>query len=149
MIFYRYRRTLFDISIETPAHLFMNCNLGISLRRKRNFVMQLIHPEYQNLSHEQLVHSNFEKKDKTTNVLNFLITIGNYIIYKYKMKKHYNVDAYITEIDISKSFTQELKNRITSDHNRMNLLEFKETWDPGESASLANYTDKEITLWKI
>ena len=57
-------------------------------------------------------------------------------MYKAKMKKYYNVDTEVSDIQIAKSFMDTVKNRIMVDHKRMNLIEFKETWDPGGTYSI-------------
>ena len=141
--FDRHRCTLCNISIETQKHLTM--------RNKRNSILQLIHPDIQNgnLSQQNLIYSNFEKNDKTSIVQQLVITVGNYTIYKEKMKKFYNVDTNVSANQIAKNFIDSLKNRITNDHNRMSVIEFKKTWDPGGTNSLLIYTEKEIVMWKV
>ena len=147
--FDRDRCTLCNISIETPKHIFTICKFGLLMRNKRKFILQLIHLGNRNLSQENLIYSIFRNNDRVNKILQFIITVSNYCMYKAKMKKYYNVDTEVSDIQIAKSFIDTVKDRIMVDHKRMNVIEFKETWDPGGTYSILTYTDNEITGWNI
>ena len=147
--FERHRCTLCNISIETPKHLFSICRLGLMMRNKRNSILQKMNLNQQNTYEENFIYSNFKNDGIDNNIRKFIVTAANYTIYKAKMKKFYNVDTNVSNIDIAKIFIETVKNRITIDHKRMSQLNFKETWDPGGSQSLMEYTVNEIKRWKI
>ena len=119
------------------------------MRNKRNSILQKMNFNQQNINEENFIYSNFKNDGIDNNIRKFIITVANYTIYKAKMKKFYNVDTNVSNIDIAKIFIETVKNRIIIDHKRMNQFKFKETWDPGGTHSLMVYTEKEIKRWKI
>ena len=135
--------------IDTPKHLFLYCSLGNELRNMQNKLILAYNIQSENITTENRIYSNFTLKRIDIKVIQFIITLSNYTLYKFKMNKFYNVGTEITESNIKFSFLQALKNRIICDHKNMMLNNFINTWDPGGNFKFLNYDTTNIISWRI
>ena len=140
---------LCDDCIDTPKHLFLYCRLGFEMRVMMIQLINALKIQSLNITEENFVYANLDSKKKETFVIQLIITLCNYTIYKFKMSKFYNIDVEINCIMIKYSFLQSLKNRILCDHNNMIINTFIDTWDPGGENKLFSYDDNKIASWKF
>ena len=133
---------------DTPTHLFLHCNLGSELRTTRNFLINELNILNIHYGPDKLAYSNF-KFPSNAKAVQFIITSSNYTIYKFKMKKFFNVDANINETSILHAFIQKVKSRIATDLKRMNSDLFNEIWDPGGRNSLFHISNGVIDSWSF
>ena len=160
LIFKRYRLNINDMlnldrqkcilcyqSIETPKHLFTQCNYGYSLRQKRNQLLRKYDNGFDILNENNLVYSIMREKTNAAKVAQLIITLSNFVIYQFKLKKFFNVTAEVNEHMISNNFISKLKFRILSDHKRLTYRDFIGLWDPGEPYINSSYNKDKINNW--
>ena len=135
--------------IETPNHVFTYCKLGKSMRLVRNKIVNFLNVKKINFTPENLIYANFKLNKNENNVIQYVISLSNYIIYTNKMKKFYNVDSQVSEDSIKFSFLHAIKKRIVCDHKLLNQDKFIESWDPGGREYLFNYNYDKIISWNI
>ena len=134
---------------DTPEHLFTECTYGFSMRLVRDSLIEVYRPINLNLTIENLVYANLNNKSTTNTVINFLITVSNYCIYKTKMKKFYNVNDRITVNDSKFSFIHKVKCRVITDHGRKKSRDFINIWDPGGLKMNFDYSSNGILSWNF
>ena len=147
--FDRQRCTLCNISIETPEHLFMECSLGALMRERLKQILSSFNVHYNTLSIDNKVLSNFSDENRCSNIIQMVITLANYTIYKFKLKKFFNIEHDISSQSIETSFILKLKNRIIIDHKRMSHTVFLDVWDPGGQNRLFLSSEKEVISSRI
>ena len=146
LIFKRFRLNINDLlnldgqkcilcnqAIETPKHLFTQCRYGNLLRSKRNEILSKYSNDIGHITDDEFVYGILRNGSNSAKITQYLITLSNYVIYKYKLKKFFNRTADINEHIITNDYIGKLKLRIMSDHNRLLYTDFIDLWDPGES----------------
>ena len=142
----RYPCILCGSGIDTPDHLFSYCIKGLPLRQKRNSIID----KYQisnSLTQDNLIGCFSSDNNCKINTILLLIAMSNYTIYKYKMKKFYNIEETVTSDNLTQTFRNFLKNRIICDIMIHCREEFVELWDPGGQRSICDFVDKKIISW--
>ena len=134
---------------DTPEHLFTECSYGSSMRLVRDSLINVYKPINLSLTVENLVYANLNNGSTPNTVINFLITVSNYCIYKTKMKKFYNLNDRISINDSKFSFTHKIKNRVITDHGRETTSDFINTWDPGGFRRNFDYSNNAIVSWNF
>ena len=101
------------------------------------------------MNEDNLIYSILPNNYNNSKIKQYLITLSNYTIYKYKIMKFYNVVTEVSEQQILNTFILKLKYRVASDHKRFNFLDFIDIWDPGENHKWSSYNKKEIINWQF
>ena len=99
------------------------------------------------LNENNLVYSVMREKTNAAKVSQLIITLSNFVIYQFKLKKFFNVTAEVNEHMISNNFISKLKFRILSDHKRLTYRDFIGLWDPGEPYINSSYNKDKINNW--
>ena len=136
-------------AIDTPDHLFENCEKGFLLRNKRNLLITFYNNNNITLSAYEKVYSFLNRENQNNKIFHYIITASNYSIYKIKMKKFYDSNYIVTEEAAMHAFSNRLKLRIICDHRRLSFEKFKEQWDPNNSHPPFQYNRNKITLWNF
>ena len=135
--------------IDTPKHLFTRCRYGYFLRQKREELFNKYEIQQNFLTEEVVVYSVLKNDDNALKVTQFIITLSNYIMYKHKMKKFYNITTNVNSDLICKEFIGKLKFRILSDHKRLPYESFIDLWDPGGSVNNPFHDRNKINNWSF
>ena len=96
-----------------------------------------------------MTYSYLESNIINKNATQLIITLSNYTMYKFKMKKFYNVESNINGNNIMYSFINAIKNRIIIDLRIRGISVFRDNWDPGGQQHLLNYNDNKVIAWKF
>merc|ERR1712002_1093372 len=98
------------------------CKYGKQMRAFRDRLIYNLNSAPLNLNNNNLVYGKFKTINSMTPIIKYLIVLGNYIIYKLKMKKHYCFDSRIELNQTKYEFIGNLKRRIICDHHRLNIV---------------------------
>ena len=149
MLNFRQRCSLCNQAIDTPHHLFENCEKGRLLREKRDYLIMSYNFENINLTENKKVYSYFNKSYNRNRVIQYIITVANFSIYREKMKNFYDQTYTATNESAMFTFLNKIKLRIFYDKRRLNIEEFKVIWDPNEHQNLFLYNDDNIISWNF
>ena len=160
LVFKRYRLNINDMinfgqkcllcnnAIDTPNHLFMNCEIGELVRVKRDNLIYLYKNQILNLDMNAKVFS-YARNDNLDTVIQYIITVSNYCIYRIKMKKFYDINYFVKREDPVYMLINRIKSRIICDHRRFQIEKFKNIWDPNNLQLLFNYNIDKINYWNF
>merc|ERR1712090_6544 len=110
------------------GHLFLICQYGYELRQLRDKLLTFYNNSDIPITDENLIYSNLEGQKHDINVLQLIITLSNYSIYKLKMRKFYNQECFTNRSSLKLSFLLSTKNRIICDHKKLTMRNFIDTW---------------------
>ena len=122
---------LCGISLDTPSHLFNYCKFGKDMRKFRNKIIKKININNIQISNENLIYANIPNNNNINLMIQYLIVLSNYVIYRVKMKKFYNLNYTPSISESLYAFRHRLKFRIICDSKRWSRVQVLETWDPG------------------
>ena len=149
MLNFGQRCILCNNAIDTPVHLFENCEKGSALREKRDNLIQNYNLNNFILSQDNKVYSVFDTSSQEKTIQQYIITATNYTIYRIKMKKFYDRSYVVTNEEAMYSFINRLKLRIICDHKRLSIGKFMEFWDPNENQLLFRYNERKINCFNF
>ena len=133
--------------IDTPKHLFIYCSYGNEIREIRNQLIRKITNLDCNLDEEKLIYAKFNNKIDSNKIVQYLIVLSNYLMYKNKLKKFYCPEELIDTYPMNNDFINNIKNRIFCDFTRMSLVKFFKIWDPGGRKELFEITRDNKIIW--
>ena len=90
MLNFGQRCLLCNSAIDTPKHLFDNCTAGSLLRSKRDTIIRIFNTNNRILNEEEKIYSVFNHAESQNKIIQYLITVSNYSIFRTKMKKYFN-----------------------------------------------------------
>ena len=123
---------LCGLFLDTPNHLFNNCKFGQDMRNLRNNIIKKIYNDNNfHISNYNLIYANFSNRSPISLMIQYIIVLSNYVIYRLKMKKYYNCDFLPNTSESMHVFIHRLKFRIICDSKRWSREKLCETWDPG------------------
>ena len=149
MLNFRQRCILCNNAIDTPHHLFENCESGRLLREKRDYLITFYNFDNTNITENKKVYAYFNKNYNKNKVIQDIIKISNYSIYREKMKRFYDQTYQGTNEAAMYTFLNRLKLRIFYDHRRLSIDKFTEIWDPNESQNLFVYNNDNVICWNF
>ena len=162
LYFKRYSRNINDLlnwtnnscflckgSLDTPVHLFMFCKYGKKLREKRNELIYKLIGYQKLLNEDNLIYGKIETKANRNKIIQYLIVLSNYLMYKLKMKKYYCPEEVINENLVMQELLLNLKKRILLDETRLKHEEFLKVWDPGGKNSFFELKQERVLIWSI
>ena len=149
MLNFNQKCILCNHAIDTPVHLFKNCTIGEQLRHKRDMLLNVYNIRNVQLSEENIVYSCIENNNWPINIIQLIITITNYSIYRMKMKKYYDHEFVLSQENPVYTLVNRIKMRIMFDHIRFSFMEFKNIWDHNNTQALFSYNENKIISWNF
>ena len=98
---------------------------------------------------EKIVYWCIEYNNWPNNIIQLIIAITNYSIYRMKMKKYYDHEFVISQENPVFTFVNGIKMRIMFDHIRFSFMEFKNIWDHNNTQALFSYNENKIISWNF
>ena len=149
MINFGQKCLLCNNAIDTPKHLFERCEVGNMLRAKRDIIFSKLNFENISLNEDERTYCMFRQNEIKDKVMQYLVTVSNYSIFRVKMKKFYDRQHIITNEEPLYIFLNRIKIRITCDHKRLNYNNFKEIWAPHNNLGICLFNENKILQWLI
>jgi len=136
-------------AINTPKHLFNVFDKGSWLREKRNSIMRLLNFDIVHLNNEQTTYNYFKSDLASFKTLLYILCVGNYSMYRIKLKKMYDSDYSVSSEEGMFSFIKRLQLCIICDHQRLSYPDFKKIWDTENTQNLFSHNSKNISARKF
>ena len=149
MLNFGQRCLLCNSAIDTPKHLFVSCEAGSQLREKRDTLIRIYNTNNTTLNENEKIYSLFPQTNYEIMVIQYIVTLSNYSIFRIKMKKYFDREYIVCNTDPFYFFLEKLKSRIIIDHKRLKIRKFKEYWDPNNNYEIMYYNENKILQWYL